>query len=157
MSTHPTEAVLGEVHAERVRQDAKWDEQNHPNGTGEGRLSDLTYRNTTAHAAKGLVDGMAKSGRLTYAAILYEEFAEAMEEVDPTRLRAELVQVAAVAVAWVEKIDRETAREKAEQTSGAVPDPAMAFIMGDGVPDALLDAQERAEKERERAKKETKP
>ena len=31
-------------------------------------------------------------------------------ESDPVKLRAELVQVAAVAVAWVEKIDRDIAR-----------------------------------------------
>ena len=36
-----------------------------------------------------------------------EEVAEAFEEHDPARLRSELVQVAAVAVAWVEKIDRD--------------------------------------------------
>jgi hypothetical protein len=34
--------------------------------------------------------------------------AEALAEDDPTLLRAELIQVAAVAVAWVEAIDRRT-------------------------------------------------
>lgn len=34
------------------------------------------------------------------------DYAEALAESDPARLRAELVQVAAVAVCWIEAIDR---------------------------------------------------
>ncbi|MEY9934267.1 hypothetical protein ABH926_008932 [Catenulispora sp. GP43] len=37
--------------------------------------------------------------------MLLEEVYEALAEVDPAALRAELVQVAAVAAAWVEDID----------------------------------------------------
>lgn len=40
--------------------------------------------------------------------ILREEVAEAFAETDPVALRGELVQVAAVAVAWAEAIDRRT-------------------------------------------------
>jgi malonyl CoA-acyl carrier protein transacylase len=43
---------------------------------------------------------------VTWEHILTEEHYEAMAEEDPTRLREELIQVAAVAVAWVEAIDR---------------------------------------------------
>jgi len=41
----------------------------------------------------------------TWEMILLEEVWEALAETDPVKLRAELIQVAAVAVAWVEDID----------------------------------------------------
>lgn len=41
--------------------------------------------------------------------MLLEEVAEAFAESDDARLRAELVQVAAVAQAWIESIDRRSA------------------------------------------------
>ncbi|HYF53037.1 MAG TPA: hypothetical protein VEA41_02135 [Salinarimonas sp.] len=47
---------------------------------------------------------------MTYSQILAEEVAEALAESDPMLLRAELVQVAAVAVQWVEAIDRRLRR-----------------------------------------------
>lgn len=47
----------------------------------------------------------ARSGQpITWMHLLREEFAEAMLEDDPTKLYTELVQVAAVAVSWAEKI-----------------------------------------------------
>lgn len=81
-------SVLDDVAAERLRQDSRWGEQNHdPND---------------------------------YFAILAEEFGEVAKEVVEwrfgieksnrahrlTTIRAELVQVAAVAVAMIEAIDR---------------------------------------------------
>jgi hypothetical protein len=52
----------------------------------------------------------ADGGYLDWLHILREEVAEAFAESDPAKLRAELVQVAAVAVNWVEAIDRRAAR-----------------------------------------------
>lgn len=95
-----TELALCDVAVERVAQDRKWGEQNHPNGTGS------QYEHL-ATEAKRLTDEHAELGSITYADILREEFWEAMAESDPEKLRAELIQVAAVAVAWVEKIDRD--------------------------------------------------
>lgn len=46
----------------------------------------------------------------TWDDVLIEEALEAVMERDPVKLRAELVQVAATAVQWVEAIDREAAR-----------------------------------------------
>jgi NTP pyrophosphatase (non-canonical NTP hydrolase) len=69
--------VLDEVRAERERQDRKWGEQNHP------------------------LD--------TWMTVLMEEVGEAAQDVLKGRtpeLRKELVQVAAVAVAAIEFIDR---------------------------------------------------
>lgn len=109
--------VLAEVAAERADQDAKWGEQNHPNGTGpDVILRDLSaYRNAMradhfAVWARDTTNGNAADGLLTFADILLEEVAEALEEADPARLRDELVQVAAVAAAWVESIDRAATR-----------------------------------------------
>lgn len=92
--------VLFEVGLERERQDAKWGKQNHPNGTSRARWSevrDVQRIRTDARAAAGLT---------SFADILREEVYEALAEEAPAALRAELIQVAAVAVAWVEAIDR---------------------------------------------------
>lgn len=112
--------VLREIAEERARQDAKWGEQNHPNGTGEhttpvaeivrgkgNAIVNYHYALGLAYQAKTATDQHAKEGTVTYADILLEEVFEALAESDPAALRAELVQVAAVAVAWVEKIDRD--------------------------------------------------
>jgi hypothetical protein len=91
--------VLREVAAERVRQDAKWGEQNHPDGT------DPVWAGT-ANLCREKADRYAKDGDLTWLHILREEVYEALAETDPAKLRVELVQVAAVAVNWIEAIDR---------------------------------------------------
>lgn len=46
----------------------------------------------------------AEGEKVTWLQILLEEFAEVAEQSDPARLLEELVQVAAVAVSWAEKI-----------------------------------------------------
>lgn len=99
MST--TANVLSDITAERKRQDAKWGEQNWPDGTG------APIWEAEAAAAKSATDANAQNGSVTYGDILIEEVYEAMAESDAANLREELIQVAAVAVAWVEKIDRE--------------------------------------------------
>jgi hypothetical protein len=88
--------VVGEVIAERATQDRQWGEQNHPDGTSPAytRAAEVAKAVTNRHAAEGSV---------TWFDILHEEVMEAFAEPNP---RAELVQVAAVAVAWIEAIDR---------------------------------------------------
>lgn len=121
-TTAAKQAVIFEVQDERERQDAKWGEQNHPNGTGpkttpmaeivRGPGNAIVHRHYAfglAFQAKSATDEHAKSGALTYADIFLEEVFEALAEEDPAKLRAELIQCAAVAVAWVEKIDRDEA------------------------------------------------
>ena len=92
--------LLTEVAAERASQDARWGEQNHPNGTGT--LADKL----AATRARNVCNRNAELGTVTWAHILREECFEALAESDPSLLRAELVQVAAVATAWAEAIDR---------------------------------------------------
>jgi hypothetical protein len=104
-------SVLDEIAEERRAQDAKWGEQNHPDGTG---VND--YDHIVADAARTQCDQAFREGRGTWRHILYEEVSEAFEEPDPEKLRTELIQVCAVAAAWVEAIDRrELPDEKAER------------------------------------------
>jgi AcrR family transcriptional regulator len=115
--------VAADVRAERARQDAKWGEQNHPNGTGPDShpLADFPFAITTgtpvrqvetwtaseiADAAKANCEIAADQTGVTWTDILLEEVFEALAEDDPAKLRTELVQVAAVAQQWVEAIDR---------------------------------------------------
>jgi hypothetical protein len=104
-----------EIIEERARQDIKWGEQNHPNGTGPDGLllDDVTDHRHGIRRFKALrndaivqTDLRATDGTLTFADILLEEVFEALAEKDPAKLRAELIQVAAVAAQWVEAIDR---------------------------------------------------
>jgi hypothetical protein len=92
--------VLAEIGAERARQDQKFGEQNHRNGTGMPvyRYAANRYRAATNRAAA--------AGDVSWRDILLEELFEALAESDPAKLRAELLQIAAVAAAWIEAIDR---------------------------------------------------
>jgi hypothetical protein len=47
----------------------------------------------------------AEHGKPTWMHLVREEVAEAFQESDPARLRAELIQVAALCVSWIEKLD----------------------------------------------------
>lgn len=85
---------------ERQAQLAKWGEQQHPDGTG---LRDYVKKAVTARA-DCQIDVRQPDGP-RWSLILLEEVYEALAETDLTRLRAELVQVAAVAAAWVRDID----------------------------------------------------
>lgn len=100
-------SVLSDVAAERARQDEKWGEQNHPDGTGpqvaHGFLGRMAEH---AEHARDACQAAAAVGECTWRHILLEEVYEGLAEADPARLRAELVQVAAVAVQWIEAIDR---------------------------------------------------
>lgn len=96
-----TDRVLSEVRYERNKQDAKWGQQNHAHGTG--RPDD----EWVADATRKLCDSAFADGRGSWRYILNEEVAEAYAETSLDGLRTELVQVAAVAVAWIEAIDRE--------------------------------------------------
>jgi hypothetical protein len=95
----PDITVLYEIAAERIRQDAKWGEQNHPDGTGRPGDAEEATRLRAACKANGPAED-------NWRDILTEEVAEAFAETGPDALRAELIQVAAVVVAWIGAIDR---------------------------------------------------
>jgi len=92
--------ILVEIQAERDAQDSKWGEQNHPDGTGGGNSL------AAAAGARMACQLAAADGTLTWRDVMREEVGEAFAETDPAKLRTELIQVAAVAAAWVEAIDR---------------------------------------------------
>ena len=90
--------VLAEVGTERARQDAKWGWQDHPDGCHANYMS-------KAEELKALATEQAMQNNITWNTILQEEVFEALSTEDPDILRGELIQVAAVAVAWVEALD----------------------------------------------------
>ncbi|MEV5828281.1 nucleoside triphosphate pyrophosphohydrolase [Spirillospora sp. NPDC052242] len=91
--------VLADVAAERAAQERAWGVQDFPDGTGPA---------FTEHADRSKRDcaDAAASGEPTWRHILTEEFYEALAESDPALLRKELVQTAAVAVQWIQALDR---------------------------------------------------
>lgn len=99
--------VLASVREERYRQAKKFprDYDHRKDGTG------LPNDTAVADYAKLIVDSLAAKGKgiVTWRDILHEEVCEAFAETDPVKLREELIQVAAVAVAWVETLERRIA------------------------------------------------
>ena len=116
MNAGQTLGILAEVVDERVRQDAKWGEQNHPNGTGPYVVWTLGGRITAqvmAARARDMCQEAARRGECTWLLIALEEMAEAFAEDDPYRVRQEVLQLVAVGVSWIEAIDRAAARKAA--------------------------------------------
>ncbi|SKM81814.1 Uncharacterised protein [Mycobacteroides abscessus subsp. massiliense] len=129
-TTSPTRRVLQMIVYERLAQTAKWGNQNHHNvdtvltqrqgGCTPERMAQ-EYGIPTAIRAKYLCQKAAQEGEVTWGHILVEEVAEAIDAATHLDLKthrmgaeaagalrfnlcAELIQVAAVAVAWAEKL-----------------------------------------------------
>jgi hypothetical protein len=114
--------VVRETAEERARQDARWGVTSHPDGTGltARPLGDFIHRKAGfgwsslgAMTAPALAAAATENTNVAFAQdqgtwtdILLEEVFEALAAADPAKLRRELIQVAAVAQAWVEDIDR---------------------------------------------------
>lgn len=106
-----TDRVIYDLLKERAAQDRQWGEQNHPSGTGshlDGKL---------AKWAREQTQEAAYDGSLTWKHILREEVYEVFAEQMPDLLRNELIQVIAVATAWVEMLDRQEANRAVEAKS----------------------------------------
>lgn len=101
-----TACVLGEVSAERECQDNRWGEQNHPDVAVHTEDVDRAAYGEQALFWKRENGHRVLSDSLAWDGILLEEVFEALECEDPSELRNELRQVAAVAVAWIECLDR---------------------------------------------------
>ena len=120
-------AALDAVVRERARQDAKWGEQNHPivrpepqHGYALPCIEADRLNLPSAREARELCDREHKACRGTYTHILVEEVAEMVEAAvlhgdASDEVRAEAVQVAAVALAIVERIDRARAAKGARR------------------------------------------
>lgn len=129
-----TAAVLGEVAAERIRQFEKWGRQRwpltpmlHPAAGEPGSNASIRFLNDrrllatglrSAKEAKILCEYAFKEGIGTFAHILVEEVAESIDSPTLDEMRAELIQVAAVAVQMVEVIDLNAAEAAKAPTDG---------------------------------------
>lgn len=100
------QGVLHEVLKERIRQHDMWGEQNFPDGTGD------IFARAEAIGLKRKCDRAMKDGTVTFKMLLLEEVCEACAELDPVKLRTELIQIAAFSSQWVEAIDRRLASSK---------------------------------------------
>lgn len=100
--------VLSDVRAERARQFARYG-TNEDLVDGTGPQVEWLGEYTAADIEKSLRSKYeaheAEFGKPTFRHLVAEEVAEAFQENNPKRLREELLQVAALAVSWIEKID----------------------------------------------------
>jgi hypothetical protein len=102
--------ILLEVEDELERAIAKFPDQHLADGTGGG------FATAAAARAKLLTDYHAADGTVTWLDVLKEEVQEAFAETEWWRLRAELIQVAAMAVRWIE--DGDSRPDVPTQTKG---------------------------------------
>lgn len=94
------EAIQDEVLAEIQRAWTKFGNQFEvPNGTG------AEWQKHEAWMSRAACQSAFATGDGTWHAILHEEVMEAFAESDPARLREELLQVAAVAIRWIDALD----------------------------------------------------
>jgi|SRR5579859_5199996 len=93
-------AVMEEIVDERFRQDAKWGEQNYKGGNG------LASHLGLAGVYKTLND--LPSIQKTWKDVFLGEMHEALGATSDEELRQQLVQLAALAVAWIQAIDRKS-------------------------------------------------
>lgn len=113
-TTPGVRAFAEEIDAERQRQLQKFGEQHHPDMVGDpGTQCDR--RGSFAERAAYYREVNSSENTLDWTGILLEEVYEAVAEADPAKIRAELLQVAAVCQAWVHDLDSRT---------GAAPKPA---------------------------------
>lgn len=104
-----TENVLMDVEEERSRQFHRYGtNEDLEDGTGGDWLWPVSMAPADVLEKMFRTDyekHEARHGRPTWMHLVREEVAEAFQETDRTRLREELIQVAALCVSWVEKID----------------------------------------------------
>lgn len=86
------------VLAEHERQQKKHGPQDYRPGTGDDKLWALCQN------VKELVGAKDDLGTTTWSEVLIEEVLEVVSETDPGNLKAELIQVATVCLAWASKI-----------------------------------------------------
>lgn len=99
--------AMCDIAEERQRQEDLWGRQDWPSAytpAGIAVQSESLLRN--------LCKAATADGTCTWEHIAAEEFAEAVAAPNDMRRREELVQLAAVVVAWIECIDRRAAKVK---------------------------------------------
>jgi hypothetical protein len=91
--------LIQRVLEEHERQRKKHGPQRYANGTGSDHLWVMLDQVRT------LCDHKTAEGTVTWLEVLAEEFLEVAAERDPQKLKAELIQVATVALAWASKLE----------------------------------------------------
>lgn len=120
------EVVLAAVAEERRRQVARFGHNDDLEyGTGWGvrwlaPLSALEADEIERALRADYEETERATGAPTWMHLIREEVAEAFLESDPDRLAAELVQVAALCVSWIEKINRRKAMSRHPSARGEV-------------------------------------
>lgn len=115
-----TEKVLRDVAEHRVVQFTRYgDNAALEDGTGPDIIpgwvapyTTCTNKEVEAMFRHGYEMYERVEGAPTWMHLVREEVAEAFQEADPVRLREELVQVAALCVSWMERIDARPAERK---------------------------------------------
>lgn len=107
-TTTGTQNVLEAVRAERLAQNAKWGQQSHPPGTiiGLDEGPQARWWRAKAEVAKAKCQSNGPEAD-NWHDILDEEVAEAYAAETMEDLEKELIQTAAVCVAWVEHLHRQ--------------------------------------------------
>lgn len=108
------EKILEEIARERRRQDEKWGIQSHPSfdclmtHRRDNSVEECLARGygiPTPSTARDNCEYAANTGRLSWLHIVVEEISETLEAKNDSELRIELIQAAAVLVAWAEDLD----------------------------------------------------
>jgi hypothetical protein len=102
--------IASEIMDERVAQIERWGQQDHPSSHSD---LEIHQAKKAADYWKAVNDRRVEDGTLSWDGILLEEVFEALAESDDTLRREELVQVAAVAAAEIEEIDRRASESPA--------------------------------------------
>jgi predicted house-cleaning noncanonical NTP pyrophosphatase (MazG superfamily) len=129
------EKVLADITAERAAQDRMWGVQEFPDGTGPA------FAGAADKAKDDCADAWSR-GELTWRHVLAEEFYEALAETDPEPLRNELVQTAAVAVKWIQSLDRRNGATEHHAKEGGGHSEK---LVRDGIPDLIANTGRRPE------------
>lgn len=105
-------AIIREILAESQRTMEKHGEHTHlPNGTGQQYVE-------KAIIARARCNIRMQNGTATWSDILCEEFWESLSESDPAKLKAELIQVASVAMRWIETLNERPKDENRLKNNG---------------------------------------
>ena len=107
--------IIADLEDELGRAHAKHGSQSLPLGTRNGGMN-LVWR----RQAQASCDRATREGTLTWMHVIEEELAESACEEDPEKFRAELIQVAAMAVKAIKDLDERYPK----------PDPLLQLARG---------------------------
>ena len=110
----PYRDILVALLAELERAETKFPDQHLPSGTGDDAwewpdefylMGHVNPADLLAARARALVNRGLENGTANWRQVLTEEVAEAFAERTPERLRAELLEVACVALRWIADLE----------------------------------------------------